>query len=105
MPAKLELAKEFPPVQTSEWEAAIHADLAGADYQKKLIWRTPENIAVRPYFRKEDLPGTAFPSERSGNDWQIAEPGCEPAEAIRADRFHDGGATAVQDLAFAQLPV
>ena len=31
MPAPLDLASDFPPVATSEWEAAIHADLAGAE--------------------------------------------------------------------------
>ena len=114
MPDTLKLAEDFPPVATSDWEAAIRADLAGADYQKKLVWRTPENIAVKPYYRREDLPlgpvgqtivscglpgcGAAVPA---GNEWQIAEPGSEPSDAIRADEFHNSGATAVQELAFA----
>ena len=101
MPAELNLKREFPPVATAEWEAAIHADLAGADYQKKLVWRTPENIAVKPYFRAEDVPATAAPIEGRGNDWHISEPGAEPVDAIRADVFHNDGATAVQELAFA----
>lgn len=95
----LHLAEEFPPVPTSAWEAAIQADLAGQDYQKKLIWRTPEGIAVRPYYRSEDLPGPAARAPRA--PWQIAMPGSEPDGAIRADRFHNSGATAVQELAFA----
>ncbi len=106
MPDTLKLAEDFPPVPTSEWEAAIRADLAGADYQKKLIWRTPENIAVRPYYRREDLPVSLSQlseprSLGSGTAWQIAEPGSEPSNAIRADTFHNSGATAVQELAFA----
>jgi methylmalonyl-CoA mutase len=31
---------DFPPVATEQWEAAIRADLKGADYDKKLVWRT-----------------------------------------------------------------
>jgi methylmalonyl-CoA mutase len=100
MSVDLNLAAEFPPVPTADWEAAIHADLAGADYQKKLVWRTPENIAVKPFYRREDLP-VAVPPPRPGNDWQIAASGAEPADAIRADHFHNAGATAVQELAFA----
>ncbi len=96
----LDLAREFPPVPTSQWEAVIHADLAGADYQKKLVWRTPENIAVKPYYRREDLPASTPPA-RAPHAWQIAEPGSEPPLAIRADHFHNAGATAVQELAFA----
>jgi methylmalonyl-CoA mutase len=101
MPVELDLVREFPPVPTADWEAAIRADLAGADYQKKLVWRTPENIAVKPYFRSEDLPSTALPLVGSGNSWHIAEPGSEPAHAVRADIWHNDGATAVQELAFA----
>lgn len=48
------LFKTFPPVNTSEWEAKINEDLKGADYQKRLIWRTPDGIAVKPYYRAED---------------------------------------------------
>ncbi|HEY3839040.1 MAG TPA: methylmalonyl-CoA mutase family protein [Bryobacteraceae bacterium] len=101
MSTPLDLASDFPPVPTSDWEAAIHADLAGADYQKKLVWRSPENIAVRPYYRRQDLPASVPPAHDSGKDWEIAEPGSEPPLAIRADHFHDSGATAVQELAFA----
>lgn len=55
MMANEELLKEFPPVTTAEWEAVIHADLKGADYAKKLVWQTPEGLAVKPYYRAEDL--------------------------------------------------
>jgi len=95
----LDLSQDFPPVATSDWEAAIQADLAGADYQKKLVLRTPENIAVQPYYRSTDRPPAPVPPKSPG--WQIAEPGSEPALAIRADHFHNNGATAVQELAFA----
>jgi methylmalonyl-CoA mutase len=97
----LDLASEFPPVATSEWEAAIRADLAGADYQKKLVWKTPENIAVRPYYRREDVPAQVPRAGESGKDWEIVEPGSEPALAIRADHFHNAGGNAVHELAFA----
>lgn len=49
------LFTEFPPISTREWEQAILKDLKGADYAKKLIWKSPEGISVRPYYRAEDL--------------------------------------------------
>lgn len=49
------LFSEFPPVSTPEWEEKIKADLKGADYGKKLIWKTDEGFDVRPYYRSEDL--------------------------------------------------
>ena len=41
----------IPASHTEEWEAAIRADLAGGDYEKKLVWRTDEGIDVKPYYR------------------------------------------------------
>jgi len=51
------LFTEFPPVKTEQWEAAITADLKGADYERKLVWRSPEGFNVRPYYRQENLEG------------------------------------------------
>src|SRR4051794_30009659 len=55
--APLRLREKFPPVPTEAWEAAIRGDLKGADYDKKLLWRSEEGIAVRPYYRAGDLAG------------------------------------------------
>lgn len=49
------LLEEFPPVSTKQWEEKIREDLKGADYEKKLIWRTLEGIKINPYYRREDL--------------------------------------------------
>ena len=43
----LNLGQDFPPVSTTAWEAAIQKDLKGADYEKKLVWRSDEGLAVR----------------------------------------------------------
>jgi len=107
----LNLAAEFPPVPTAAWEAAIQADLKGADYQKKLVWRTDEGIAVRPYYRREDLaaiveqlkpaPGE-FPFARgTGRPWEIGQEPYYRPTAIRADFLHEAGAHAVQELGYA----
>jgi methylmalonyl-CoA mutase len=77
------LLDEFPPVSTQLWEDVIHLDLKGADYEKKLIWQSPEGITVKPYYRQEDVtslhidqaPGS-FPylrSARATGDWRIRE--------------------------------
>ena len=36
------LFAEFPPVPTEKWEEVIAVDLKGADYERKLVWRTPK---------------------------------------------------------------
>ena len=57
----LSLSHDFPPVPTPDWEAAIRKDLKGADFEKKLVWRTDEGIAVRPYYRSESFGRTGRP--------------------------------------------
>lgn len=49
------LFAEFPPVTTAEWEEILFQDLKGADYQKKLVWKTLEGFEVKPYYRFEDI--------------------------------------------------
>ncbi len=74
----------FPPVSTEEWKAKITADLKGADFDKKLVWRTNEGFNVQPFYRKEDLEGLptigSLPGEfpyvrgtRDNNDWLIRQ--------------------------------
>ncbi|WP_308502232.1 methylmalonyl-CoA mutase family protein [uncultured Alistipes sp.] len=60
------LFTEFPPVPTEVWEAAITADLKGADYERKLVWRTGEGFNVRPYYRAENLEGIRFLGSQAG---------------------------------------
>ncbi|MBR4505619.1 MAG: methylmalonyl-CoA mutase small subunit [Bacteroidales bacterium] len=54
------LFSEFPPVPTEKWEEVINKDLKGADYEKKLVWRTIEGFKVKPYYRAEDLEGLEY---------------------------------------------
>jgi methylmalonyl-CoA mutase len=49
------LFEQFPPVTTKEWMERINADLKGADYNKRLVWRTGEGFDVMPFYRREDL--------------------------------------------------
>jgi methylmalonyl-CoA mutase len=60
------LFNEFPPVDTAKWEAKIVADLKGADYDKKLVWKTTEGFAVRPYYRAENLEQLSYLKQLPG---------------------------------------
>ena len=81
---KEKLFDMFPPVSTEEWMAKINADLKGADFSKKLVWRTNEGFNVMPFYRKEDIEGLytigSLPGEfpfvrgtRDNNDWLIRQ--------------------------------
>lgn len=80
-----QLFNEFPPVSTQEWMDKITADLKGADFNKKLVWKTNEGINVMPFYRAEDLekldhtnslPGE-FPfvrgNKKISNEWLVRQ--------------------------------
>lgn len=82
---KEKLFTEFPGVSTAEWMDAIVKDLKGADFNKKLVWKTSEGFNVNPFYRAEDienleitgvLPGE-FPyvrgSKTKNNNWEIRQ--------------------------------
>lgn len=52
---KEKLFGQFPPVSTAEWKEKVIADLKGADFDKKLVWRTNEGFNVQPMYRAEDI--------------------------------------------------
>lgn len=47
----------FPAPDLSAWRQAIEKDLAGAEYEKKLLWKTYEGITVKPLYTRADLEG------------------------------------------------
>lgn len=81
---KEKLFDMFSPVTTEEWKAKITADLKGADFDRKLVWRTNEGFNVQPFYRREDLAGLpaidTMPGEfpylrgtRDNNDWLVRQ--------------------------------
>ncbi len=81
---KEKLFSEFPPVSTEEWMAKITADLKGAPFEKKLVWRTSEGFNVNPFYRAEDIEGlnttSSLPGEfpyvrgtKKDNDWKVRQ--------------------------------
>ena len=55
MTNKEKLFTEFQAPTTQEWLDKIEVDLKGADFQKRLVWRTNEGFNVQPFYRREDL--------------------------------------------------
>ena len=104
------LFKDFPAISIEAWEEKIKQDLKGVDYEKKLVWKSPEGISVKPYYRSEHLeqlgyldsrPGE-FPYTRGfgkyGSKWDIREDILvkQPEKAnLKAIRVLEKGATAL----------
>jgi methylmalonyl-CoA mutase len=102
---KEKLFDQFPGVSYEEWRAKVETDLKGADFNKKLVWRTNEGFNVQPIYRAEDiadlkttdsLPGE-FPyvrGTRTDNDWltrqEIIADTAEGANEIALDVLNKG---------------
>jgi methylmalonyl-CoA mutase len=52
---KEKLFTEFSAPTTQEWLDKIQVDLKGADFQKRLVWKTNEGFSVQPFYRREDV--------------------------------------------------
>ena len=90
----------FPPISTEEWKAKIITDLKGADFDKKLVWRTNEGFNVQPFYRAEDIEGLytlgsmpgQFPyvrGTRDKNTWLIRQQiQGETAEEMNRNALH-----------------
>lgn len=100
------LFEEFPPISTEEWEEVITQDLNGADYKKKLRWKTDEGIEPLPFYRRDDMDDIDRPAplpkahaNKEANSWEIREVIFENeiSEANKAARNAlDRGADALQ---------
>lgn len=83
-PSNLELARGFPAPSYDQWKALVDKALKGADFDKRLVARTADGIAIKPlYARKDalvsaqgDVPGAApytrgTSASRGGFGWDI----------------------------------
>ncbi|EJX07068.1 methylmalonyl-CoA mutase, small subunit [gut metagenome] len=82
---KEKLFSDFSPVSTEQWMEKVTVDLKGADFEKKLVWKTNEGFKVKPFYRMEDLKGLktlhALPGEfpylrgtkKNNNEWLVRQ--------------------------------
>jgi methylmalonyl-CoA mutase len=104
------LFSEFAAVGTEAWEAAIRADLKGAD-AAKLIWHAEDGLDLKPFYRAEDMAGLNWVGEAPGQlpylrgvgaagGWRIREE-IDAADAEEANgRARDAVAAGAEEIAF-----
>ena len=82
---KEKLFEQFPPVSTEEWKEKVIADLKGADFDKKLVWRTNEGFNVQPMYRAEDIEGLKTTDSLPGEYPYVRGTKCDNEWLIRQD--------------------
>jgi methylmalonyl-CoA mutase len=61
------LFNDFDSVSSKQWKHKIQFELNGADYNKTLIWHSPEDIQVKPFYHKDEFCGTAKVKTKATN--------------------------------------
>ncbi len=64
--SELRLKDDFTPPTYEEWKEVVNVDLKGADFDKKLITKTYENINLNPIYTRKDLENLKFIDNLSG---------------------------------------
>ena len=52
------LFDDFNPISSKQWKQKIQFELKGADYNETLVWNSPEDIQVKPFYHKDELTKT-----------------------------------------------
>lgn len=66
------LFNDFNLISTKQWKQKIQFELNGADYNDTLVWNSPEDIKVKPFYDASDLP-KSFPLATKASEFKICQ--------------------------------
>ena len=66
------LFDDFDSVSAKQWKQKIQFELKGADYNETLVWTSPEDIQVKPFYTQEDSKNT-FDVATKATDFSICQ--------------------------------
>jgi len=49
------LFEDFTPISSKQWKQKIQFELDGADYNQTVIWNSPEDIQVKPFYHSDEF--------------------------------------------------
>ncbi|EPR74309.1 Methylmalonyl-CoA mutase [Winogradskyella psychrotolerans RS-3] len=67
------LFKDFDSVSSKAWKQKIQVDLKGADYNDTLIWKTNEDINVKPFYHADEFETLPEVSKSKATKWKICQ--------------------------------
>ena len=59
------LFDDFDPISSKQWKQRIQFELDGADYNDTLIWNSPEDIQVKPFYHRDEFKGSFSPNTKA----------------------------------------
>jgi methylmalonyl-CoA mutase len=68
----INLFSDFDSVSSKQWKQQIQFELKGADYNETLIWNSPEDIKVKPFYHKDEFEG-GFSINTKATEFKICQ--------------------------------
>ncbi len=66
------LFDDFNPISSKQWKQKIQFELNGADYNETLVWNSPEDIQVKPFYHKDEF-AKAFSVTTKATNFKICQ--------------------------------
>jgi methylmalonyl-CoA mutase len=66
------LFDDFNPISSKQWKQKIQFELDGADYNETVIWNSPEDIQVKPFYHKDEF-SKAAPVNTQATNFKICQ--------------------------------
>ena len=66
------LFDDFNPISSKQWKQKIQFELNGADYNETLVWNSPEDIQVKPFYHKDEF-SKAFSVTTKATNFKICQ--------------------------------
>lgn len=68
------LFQEFDSASSKSWKQKIQVDLKGADYNDTLVWQSPEQINVKPFYHPDEFESGDYNQPLAeGHDWKVGQ--------------------------------
>jgi len=78
------LFNAFESVSSKAWKQKIQVDLKGEDYNDSLIWKTDEDINVKPFYHTDEFKTLPNVSDTKATAWKICQK-IDASNAIKAN--------------------
>lgn len=66
------LFEDFDAVSSKQWKQKIQYELKGADYNETLVWNSPEDIMVKPFYHKDES-SPALHTDTKASEFKICQ--------------------------------
>jgi len=61
------LFEDFNPISSKQWKQKIQFELDGAEYNETVIWNSPEDIQVKPFYHSDEFSAAANVKTEASN--------------------------------------